>query len=105
MLPQLPDRSAGAQGCQHCLAERVRLRTLHQLERAELITRRADADDRRANRLRLTDAGAALATRIDARLAELRSELLDGVPVREVEAAFQLLEHVAARIADRSGRP
>jgi hypothetical protein len=25
MLPQLPDRSAGAQGCQHCLAERVRL--------------------------------------------------------------------------------
>ena len=81
------------------------VRTLHQLERAGLVTRRADEGDRRANLLHLTDEGKATAQRIDTRLADLRSELLIEIPAEEIEAAVRVIDRVAARIAERLGRP
>ncbi len=77
------------------------VRTLHALEDAGLVQRVVDAQDRRANRLRLTHSGVSLALRIDTRLATLRSELLDGVSDAALETTLQVLDHLAARLAER----
>ena len=83
------------------VSEASLVRTLHQLERAGLIMRRTDPGDRRTNRLALTEAGAALAARIDARLIALRHDLLDGVAESDIATAVRVLDTVAARIAER----
>lgn len=80
------------------------VRTLHALEDAGLVQRVVDESDRRANRLRLTISGVALAGRIDTRLATLRSALLDGVSDAALETTLQVLEHLAARLAERQLR-
>jgi len=77
------------------------VRTLHALEDAGLVQRVVDENDRRANRLRLTNSGVSLALRIDTRLATLRSELLDGVSDAALETTLQVLEHLAARLAEQ----
>jgi MarR family transcriptional regulator for hemolysin len=80
------------------------VRTLHALEDAGLVQRVVDASDRRANRLRLTQTGISLAVRIDARLATLRSALLEGVSDAALETTLEVLEHLAARLAERQPR-
>jgi MarR family transcriptional regulator for hemolysin len=87
------------------ITEASLVRTLHQLEHAGYVTRRPDPDDRRTNRLVLTEAGATIATGIDARLVVLRAELLDGLPDADVETTVRVLDTVARRIAERRGRP
>lgn len=77
------------------------VRTLHALEDAGLVERVADMRDRRANRLRLTNFGVSLASRIDKRLAALRSELLDGVSDEALETTLAVLDHLAVRLAQR----
>lgn len=79
--------------------------TIRQLEQAGLVERRADAEDRRANRLHLTPAGAGIAGEAESRLVDLRVRLLDGIPDAELEAAVRLLETVSTRLADMRGRP
>jgi MarR family transcriptional regulator for hemolysin len=86
------------------ISEASLVRTLHQLENAALVSRQADPDDRRSNRLVLTEAGATLTRRIDARLVELRADLLDGISDEAIDAAVRVLDHVAAQIAERRGR-
>jgi MarR family transcriptional regulator for hemolysin len=85
------------------ITEASLVRTLHQLEHAGYVARRSDPDDRRTNRLVLTDAGAAIATGIDARLVALRAELLDGISDADVETTVRVLDTVARRIAERRG--
>ncbi|MBT0667279.1 MarR family transcriptional regulator [Novosphingobium profundi] len=86
------------------ITEASLVRTLQQLERAELVEREADPDDGRAKRLLLTPEGARLARRIDARLMELRAELLEGISDDELGAVVRVLERVSARITERRGR-
>ncbi|WP_010543801.1 MarR family winged helix-turn-helix transcriptional regulator [Sphingomonas elodea] len=81
------------------------VRTVHALEEAGLVIRMVDPRDRRANRLRLTENGVSHASRIDRRLAALRSELLDGVSDGELETTLRVLDHLAARLADRRQQP
>ena len=81
------------------------VRTLHALEDGGLVERVADPRDRRANRLRLTNSGVSLASRIDARLAAQRSELLDGVSDEALETTLAVLDHLAARLAERRPQP
>lgn len=86
------------------ITEASLVRTLDQLDRAGIVTRVADEDDRRANRLRLTDEGAGLAARIDACLVELRRELLEGLNDDQIKASVRLLDIMASRIAERHDR-
>lgn len=79
-------------------------RTLADLDRRGLVARQADKGDRRANHVRLTDAGAALAQQIEARLTALRAELLDGLPDKDIALMVSMLDHIAARIEQRRRR-
>jgi MarR family transcriptional regulator for hemolysin len=85
------------------ITEASLVRTLHQLEHAGFVTRRPDPDDRRTNRLALTEAGAAIADGIGARLVTLRAELLDGVTDADLAITVRTLELVGQRIAARRG--
>ncbi|WP_084582706.1 MarR family winged helix-turn-helix transcriptional regulator [Sphingomonas azotifigens] len=76
------------------------VRTLHALEESGMVVRVADAQDRRANRLRLTERGVSHASRIDQRLAALRSALLDGVSDADLEATLRLLDQLATKLAE-----
>jgi len=87
------------------ITEASLVRTLHQLERAGFVARRPDPGDRRTNRLVLTEAGAAIAGGIDARLAALRAELLDGVADADLATTVRVLDHVGQRIAALRGQP
>ncbi|WP_404482047.1 MarR family winged helix-turn-helix transcriptional regulator [Novosphingobium sp. BL-52-GroH] len=86
------------------ITEASLVRTVQQLERAGLVMRQADEEDRRANRLHLTTEGRALARKADQRLIDLRIELLEGVSDADLEVAVRLLDLVAARAADMRGR-
>ncbi|EJL27831.1 MarR family transcriptional regulator [Novosphingobium sp. AP12] len=87
------------------ITEASLVRTVQQLEREGLVERRADEDDRRANRLHLTAAGRTLARKAEKRLIELRVDLLEGVSDADLEVAVRLFDTVAARAADLRGRP
>lgn len=87
------------------ITEASLVRTLQHLERAELVERAADPEDGRAKQLHLTAEGAKLARRIDARLIELRSELLEGFGEDELETTLRVLDTVSSRITERRARP
>ncbi|WP_245828945.1 MarR family winged helix-turn-helix transcriptional regulator [Sphingomonas dokdonensis] len=76
-------------------------RTLADLDRRGLVARQADQGDRRANHVRLTDAGVALAQQIEARLTALRAELLEGLPEADIALMVSMLDHIAGRIEQR----
>ena len=78
-------------------------RTLADLDRRGLVARQADKADRRANHVRLTDDGIALAQRIEARLAALRADLLDGLPDTDIARMVTMLDHIAGRIDTQRG--
>lgn len=76
-------------------------RTVQQLERAGLLTRMADAQDRRTYQLYLTAEGADLAKRISTRLSVFRSDLLAEVPDEALAGSIDVLRLFSSRIADR----
>ncbi|WP_336957949.1 MarR family transcriptional regulator [Sphingobium aquiterrae] len=75
------------------------VRTLDQLEASGLVERHTDPEDRRTNKLNLTDAGKALAAKIETRLAQIRSVLLDGVPDGDIETMLRVCNLLSERIA------
>lgn len=77
------------------------VRTLDQLEASALVTREPDPDDKRSNRILLTGQGQALAGRIEAKLAALRTELLEGIPEQTIESAANLMVLLNRRITER----
>lgn len=79
--------------------------TLHQLESAGYVTRQPDPDDRRTNRLVLTEAGSRIVEGIDQRLVAMRSDLLDGVSDAELATTVEVLERVGQRIVEQRGKP
>ncbi|HJT39721.1 MAG TPA: MarR family transcriptional regulator [Sphingobium sp.] len=80
------------------------VRTLDQLQAAGLVERIANPDDRRSNRVAFTPEGQRLVGRIETRLADLRRELLDGVPDAAIEIAVNLLNLLEQRMTERRGR-
>ena len=80
------------------------VRTLDQLQAAGLVERVPNPDDRRSNRVAFTPEGQELVGRIEARLENLRRELLDGVPNAAIEIIVNLLNLLERRIAERRGQ-
>ena len=68
---------------------------LARMERADLVRRRADPDDRRTVRLDLTPTGASALDDVRAALAELNDRLTDGFTPDELATVARWLEHVA----------
>ncbi|MET0240865.1 MAG: MarR family transcriptional regulator [Sphingobium sp.] len=79
------------------------VRVLDQLEAAGLVARAQDPDDRRSNRLTLTDEGKAQHGRIEASLAALRNTLFDGVAEGDIAATLRVLDALSGHIAERRG--
>jgi len=70
-----------------------------------LLRREPDAEDRRAYRLILTDEGRATVSRIEARLAAIEQDLLDGLSDAELAPCAAVLERLEAKLqAQRGGR-
>lgn len=83
------------------ITEASLVRTLDQLEAAGLVRRRSAPEDRRTNRLALTQEGARLTARIDARLSALRADLLENISSADLETAIRVLDHVTVAIDTR----
>jgi MarR family transcriptional regulator for hemolysin len=80
------------------------VRTLDQLQAAGLVERVPNPDDRRSNRVAFTPEGQKLVGQIEAKLGDLRRELLDGVPDAAIEIAVNLLNLLEQRMTERRGQ-
>jgi DNA-binding MarR family transcriptional regulator len=77
-------------------------RVVAKLEDGALIRRQVDPDDRRAARVEITDAGALLRSRLNARRVQLLTERLAGLPegfAAQLVAALPALEALAEQMA------
>ncbi|GAB3625889.1 MarR family transcriptional regulator [Pandoraea terrae] len=72
------------------------VRLLDQLSAAGLVRREVDASDRRANSLRLTEAGNALAEKLEAELSQLRAKVFEGISVQDFEAVMRVFDAISA---------
>jgi MarR family transcriptional regulator for hemolysin len=81
------------------------VRTLDQLQVADLIARVTHPDDKRANLIGLTPAGQELVGRIEAKLDALRGQLLDGVPDDALEIALWVIDMLSLRISEYKAQP
>jgi MarR family transcriptional regulator for hemolysin len=81
------------------------VRLLDQLVAAGLVLRAEDREDRRARRLDLTSAGAAMAARIDACLAEMERDILGQVEDDALQAAAEALGQIEQALQARRGAP
>ncbi len=77
------------------------VRTLDQLQAAGLVERSPDPEDRRSNRLVITNEGQALIGRIETKLGSLRHALLDGVSDADLETLVRIMALLTDRIAER----
>jgi MarR family transcriptional regulator for hemolysin len=68
------------------------VRLLDQLCHAGYVCRTADAQDRRAKCLSLTNTGRTLVQAVEVELMRLRNEVLDGIAPRDLEAALRVLK-------------
>ncbi len=72
---------------------------LARMERADLVRRRTDPDDRRTVRLDLTPTGTASLDDVRAALAELNDRLTDGFTDDELATVSRWLEHVTRTLS------
>ena len=80
------------------------VRLIDQLERAELVARRVDAEDRRVNRVELTEAGENAVVQMEQALRQIRHELFEGVGDEELRMANTMLELLDHRVSARRER-
>ncbi|VVE90451.1 MarR family winged helix-turn-helix transcriptional regulator [Pandoraea bronchicola] len=71
------------------------VRLLDQLCAAGLVLREVDASDRRANALRLTQAGEALAEKLEIELSQLRAKVFANIPREDFEAVLRVFEAIS----------
>jgi MarR family transcriptional regulator for hemolysin len=81
------------------------VRLLEPLVATGLVLRAEDTDDRRARRLALSPAGAAMAARIDARLAEMEQDILGQVADDALQAATEALGQIEQALQARRAAP
>ncbi|MDR3453880.1 MAG: MarR family transcriptional regulator [Rhodoferax sp.] len=74
------------------------VRLLDGLEAAGLVER-CEGTDRRAKTIHLTTLGLSTVKRVEELVGETREDILSGVPARELEKAFGVLEQVAEALA------
>ncbi len=85
------------------ISDATLVRTLHQLEASGLIARHPDIEDKRVNRIRLTEAGRTMVGPIEAQLADIRQALLAGVSDADISAALRVCEALGEGLAARRG--
>ena len=85
------------------ISDATLVRTLHQLEASGLIARHPDIEDKRVNRIRLTEAGRTMIGPIEAQLADIRQALLAGVSDADISAALRVCEALGEGLAARRG--
>jgi MarR family transcriptional regulator for hemolysin len=74
------------------------VRLLDRLVEQELVERRSDPRDRRANRLFLTAAGRQLADDLDSLRDAIATDVLQGVPTAALETSLKALRDIKDRI-------
>lgn len=72
------------------------VRLLDQLCAAGLVLREVDISDRRANALRLTQAGEALAEKLEIELSQLRAKVFASIPREDFEAVLRVFEALSS---------
>lgn len=88
------------------LAERLSIegptlvRLLDRLERDGFVVRRAVAHDRRCKQVVLTPAAGPVVARVRAIIAELRGEIMAGIPPERLAAGLELLTLIRERLHD-----
>ncbi|MBD8512193.1 transcriptional regulator SlyA [Photobacterium sp. 2_MG-2023] len=76
------------------------MRTLKQLEEQSLITRRCCDSDKRARIVSLTDEGRQLLTHMEARIMQVRKQLLSHINDQELQKLGLILEQIAHNALD-----
>jgi MarR family transcriptional regulator for hemolysin len=79
------------------------VRLLDMLESDGLIRRQEGSGDRRAKMAILTDAGRAIVQRVEAVGHELRTEMLAGIPERDIATVLRVLTKLSARLEQAAG--
>jgi MarR family transcriptional regulator for hemolysin len=74
------------------------VRLVDQVETAGLVERRTDPQDRRANRIFLTEAGRVMAGQIETSLRAIRQHLFEGVDDRDLDTANRVLASLDQRM-------
>ncbi|RVT93872.1 MarR family transcriptional regulator [Sphingomonas crocodyli] len=77
------------------------VRLIDQLQQSGHVVRMQDPDDKRSNRVLLTDAGRELVGTIEARLRDERAILFDGISDADIETTLRLIDTLSTRIAER----
>jgi MarR family transcriptional regulator for hemolysin len=77
------------------------VRLLDQLQASGFVTREEDPEDRRAKRLRLTEAGRALAEKAEAALDLMRETLLREVSDDDLAAAARVFSRLSLALEDQ----
>jgi len=80
------------------------VRLVDRLEGDGLVTRQSDDNDRRINRIHLTDAGHALVDRIEDALRGVRGEMLDGIDDEALNTTIRVLQHIDRYIVERGSQ-
>jgi len=81
-----------------CVQPATITKSLDRMEAAGFVQRRADADDRRASRVYLTDAGRALEKKVDAVWQELETLSFGALTRDEEETLRRLIAKVSERV-------
>ena len=76
------------------------VRTLDQLEDKGLITRHTCANDRRAKRIKLTEAAEPIIREVDSVITSTRSEILSGISAEEVKLLVGLISKLEQNIIE-----
>jgi MarR family transcriptional regulator for hemolysin len=81
------------------------VRTIDQLQAADLVARVPHPEDKRSNLVGLTPAGQELVGRIETKLDALRGQLLDGVSDDALEIALWVIDMLNLRISEYKAQP
>jgi len=76
------------------------VRTLDQLEEKGLISRQTCASDRRAKRIKLTEAAEPIIREVDSVITVTRGEILDGISTDEVKLLVTLINKLERNIIE-----
>ena len=76
-------------------------RQLDRLESDGWVERRDDPVDRRAKTVHLAEKAVPLVAALEAKIQELRLELLSGLTERHLEACFTVMDHIQGRIENQ----
>lgn len=80
------------------------VRLIDQLERSGFVERRVDAEDRRVNRVHLSEAGRSTVVQMEQALRQIRHELFEGIGDEDLRTANAMLELIGQRVSARQER-